>query len=237
MGRFCEICEGYIGNSVTFLTGSKTLDEQVVRMRQNFTFLENIEWAEGEGDTDKTVDIELMISPHNSIFRIGDPDVDIRYTSTYPQISRIQINHLAGDSTTVDGVLRADNIEPATAGGKISIPKADIGEFSIGGQPIVPQAGTTPMTMGFKTETVVLYKDKVIGKAGKSTDTNPLPLTDEDNNPVTIECPKITLDYNFCGNVYFFSVRTFIMGENHLLEHMLLIVLHLLALGDLAFLC
>ena len=209
---FVKVCEGYIGKSVTFLDSSKTLDEQVVRMRQEFSFLENIEWVEGEGATDKTVDMELMISPHNSIFRIGDPDVDIRYTSTYPQISRIQINHLAGDSTTVDGVLRADNIEPATNGGTVKIGSADIGEFRIGGQKISPNMSTTTAKMDYTLESYTLYPLKcIIGSSVESLD--PIKLVDgsDNKNP-----PLVYVDSNFCGEVRFVTVRPIILDNTKL---------------------
>ena len=69
------------------------------------------------------------------------------------------------------------------------------------------------MTMGFKTEIVVLYKDKVVDDTDRSSDTNPLSLMDENDTKKNFDCPNTILDYNFCGNVYFFSVRTFTIAR------------------------
>ena len=115
---------------------SLTLDEMIPLVKKEVRYPEYIEWIKDESTEDKTVYLELIISAEHSIFRIGDPDVDIKYETTLLQLYRVQINHIAGNSTIVDGVLRADNIEAATKDGTLKIPKADFGSLSIGGQPI-----------------------------------------------------------------------------------------------------
>ena len=197
---------------------SLSLDKMVPLVKQEFRYPEYVEWVkEKESPSIKTVILELILSPEHTIFRTADANVKIRYTTTYPQIGSVQINRITGNGTTFDGVLRADNIEPTAKDGTTKFKKGDFQALSVGGQAIKPTEGTTPMNMSFKTGIYVLYKDKVFGP-DKSTDTNPLSLIDENGNKKNFDCPDITLDYNFCGNVYFFSVRTFTIAREPLIK-------------------
>ena len=147
----------------------------------------------------------------------------------YPEI---EVGTVTGD-ISVNGAVRAGTIT-GIDNAPVNISSAHFQQLFIEGSQIVPTSSNTIMNMGFKTETCILYKDKVIGN-GKPTDTNPLSLINESNMSEDIKCPEVILDYNFCGNVYFFAVRAFVIARKPLIDvYVLLVIQYLLALGDLA---
>ena len=70
---------------------------------------------------------------------VADPNVNIRYTTTYPQLNRVQINRITGNGTTFDGVLRADSIEPTEKDGTTKFANGDFEALSVGRQLLFQQ--------------------------------------------------------------------------------------------------
>ena len=158
----------------------------------------------GEGGTVMEVRNSTNTTPK---FRITTPNM------VYPEI---EIGSVTGD-LTVNGNFSTNSIT-SIHGGPININSASFEQLYINGSQIKPDGGNTPMNMGFAKPTqTVLYKEKCIGSM-KSVDSSSINLVNENNVKEKVDCPDVIIDYNFCGTMYFFTVRTFFITRRPLID-------------------
>ena len=184
---------------------------------QNLYLPKGYEWLASEPANTKDVSIIIIRSEEKGTeFQVRDGVTKLLAISSPSMIyQNMEVGTVTGDMV-VTGAVRAGTIT-GIDNAPVNIESARFKQLFVDGSQIVPTSGNTSMNMGFKTDIYTLYKDKVIGN-GKSLDTDSLSLLNESNRQDSFKCPEVILDYNFCGNVYFFAVRPFVIARKPLVD-------------------
>ena len=217
--NFAAVIDDYVntGKVLNFLNKVTTIDEMIPLIKREFRYPEYVEWtAMEEVESDKSVTIQILETHRYNVFRIGDPVAKIRYTSSYPQRARMQINNLEGD-VTIGGILRTNNIEPTEKDGKVNISSADIGSLYVNGQEIKPSPDTIDTNMGHTWRLQYLYPNNTIG-SDSTIEERKIILANEKNENEEIDVPKVFIDYNNCGKIAFVTVRPFTIQRKPLID-------------------
>lgn len=200
----------HTNNDYVFLDGSST-DEDKITREKLFFFPSWCTWIKEVPTTDTKVTAEYVRTTTCNIFQIQSKG--LKWKTDYPIIDRVQISTIVGD-TTVTGGIHSDNIYPNN-NDKVQISSANFDTLYINNTQILPDPNNIQSEMKFNPKTIKLANNKC-----HYDNANPVEKWGDDTtNPNGTEPPKITVDYNYCGDVVFITIRPFIFTGKKMIDY------------------
>lgn len=200
----------HMNNDYIFLDGSITDEDRITREKL-FFFPSWCTWIKEVPTTDTKVTAEYVRTTTCNIFQIQSKG--LKWKTDYPIIDRAQISTIVGD-TTVTGGIHSDNIYPNN-NDKVQISSANFDTLYINNTQILPDPNNIQSEMKFNPKTIKLANNKC-----HYDNANPVEKWgDETTNPNGTEPPKITVDYNYCGDVVFITIRPFIFTGKKMIDY------------------
>ena len=200
----------HTNNDYIFLDGSSNDEDRITREKL-FFFPSWCTWIKEVPATDTKVTAEYVRTTTCNIFQIQSKG--LKWKTDYPIIDRVQISTIVGD-TTVTGGIHSDNIYPNNKD-KVQISSANFDTLYINNTQILPDPNNIQSEMKFNPKTIKLANNKC-----HYDNANPVEKWgDETTNPNGTEPPKITVDYNYCGDVVFITIRPFIFTGKKMIDY------------------
>ena len=161
-------------------------------------------------NTDLKVTAEYIRSTSCNTFQIQSKGV--MWKTDYPIVNRMQISTNEGD-LKVTGNTYTDNIYPNNSE-IVQISSANFDTLYINNTQILPDPNNIQSEMKFNPKIIKLAKNKC-----HYDNANPVEKWgDERTNPHDTEPPRITVDYNYCGDVVFITIRPIIFTGKKMID-------------------
>lgn len=181
-----------------------------------------LEWRESNPASDVDVVIEYRRGPtgssmvalhktettNNNTTTITKVDELVKFSTSSMLYPQMEVERMDGD-TSMSGNLEVPSIS-APDDKPVRIPAISSDMVLINGEPIIPTPNNTASIMNFNPKEVDLYNGKC---GGKHSETATIQI-----DGVDYPVPKIVVDTNYCGGVYFFNIREFIIQGKALVD-------------------